>query len=148
MKKMLSIFLFLLFLVPMKAIAEPTMKLLKKGEPAPYQGILLNDEAQATILQKIERQKHQCDLDRIATLSEKQIECNHSLALKENECSGKLERSKIEFESCKSTKQDLLERLAKYEAQDERKVWLVGIGIATGAAITIFAIIAAGQLQQ
>lgn len=137
----------MLFLFPIKAFGEPTMKLLKKGEQAPYQGILLNEEAQAVILQKIERQKQQCELEKIALLSEKQIDCNHSLSLKENECSGKIERGKIEFDSCKSARQDLVDRLAKYESQDERKVWLVGIGIAAGSLLTVFGIFVVNKIQ-
>lgn len=134
---LLSIFSFICFSSPSFAQSTGQATTLKKGQPAPFDGTLLDPVAVATIIADKETAKKQCELDSSLSLSKQQAKCSLDSA------NLKLERDILakKYETVVGLKDKELNRLYDTLAKNEKSnswkyVWFA-VGIVAGAGTTI-----------
>jgi len=124
----------ILFLLSL-ANAEPLMMRVEKGQVAPFDGRIFNDEAVATILADSEAVKQQCevrkDLEWKTQLAEHQYK--HDLLLAEHES------LKYKHEKLIELRDEEIEILRK-QTSPSRSMWLFmgGFTLGTGASLATY----------
>lgn len=123
--------------------AEPDVKPVKKGEEAPYTGVLLSAEGVANTIAEAELK-----ID-LAVAKEKNT-CNESILRLNSEkeklriqLTSDVERVNVQLSSCKRLEEDHLKKIDELEKSMPNKWTWFWMGAATGAAtlgLTFFAI--------
>ena len=127
----------ILFLIS-TALAEPLMVHLDAGEPAPFDGRLMNDEAVANIIAGREMSVEQCEIQKELVLSltkaEMQLEIDYLKA--------ELETEKEKSIALLDIRDKEIESLRK-EIRPNKTMWAFfgGFAIGTGASVaTVYAL--------
>jgi len=114
------------------ATAEPLMSFLKQGDPAPFDGRILNDEAIATILAEKEFSVEQCEiqqsLDYSLKLTEKQLKIDYLEAEKATLINRQESLLKIRDEEIK---------VLRYQSKPQRAMWAFFGGFAIGTSASL-----------
>ena len=132
------ILLALLLLLPNSAYGQDIVN-VKKGQPAPFEGVLLTVEAAAKVMnaKKLAEEQYQLDLERELTLQQERF--NLELSYKQIE----LDAWKERYNSMLVFKNEENIRLQQYVMKQKpgREPWLValGFGVGTLTSLGIFA---------
>ena len=147
MNKFISSFLGLCILFcPTLGYTEPTATPMIKGDKAPYNGTLLNNEALAKIMTEKQEAKEKCELENKYLQMRGKVDCD----LKVNNAKIDLEAVKEKHKAIVEIKQKEIERLQKIALKNDgrnHKWWLAG-GLAAGVLITVGAFLLATQAQK
>lgn len=128
--------ILLLFLTSIAA-ADPTAITVKKGEIAPFNGTLLNQDAVAEILSKEEALSKRCEADKRLLLDTTSAKFEASIELtssKLQSCEASLNNVSAEYEGLQ----------LKYNRSQAMKPYVAGMGFVFGVGITI---LIAGAIQ-
>ena len=125
-------FMFLLLACPVAHGAEPTFTTLKKGEEAPFDGRLFNDEAVAKMIVDKRFEGKQCELrvDYELSLLKSQEKYKYDLLY------GKCEADDMRLNELINIKDDENKHLRK-QLQPPKNVWWLAGGFITGTATAI-----------
>lgn len=138
MAKRVILLTLLLLLLPSSAYGQDIVN-VKKGQPAPFEGVLLTVEAAAKIMnaKKLAEEQYQLDLERELTLQQERF--NLELSYKQIE----LDAWKERYNSMLVFKNEENIRLQQYVMKQKpgREPWLValGFGVGTLTSLGIFA---------
>lgn len=138
MAKRVIFLTLLLLLLPSSAYGQDIVN-VKKGQPAPFEGVLLTVEAAAKVMnaKKLAEEQYQLDLERELTLQQERF--NLELSYKQIE----LDAWKERYNSMLVFKNEENIRLQQYVMKQKpgREPWLValGFGVGTLTSLGIFA---------
>jgi hypothetical protein len=147
MKRFLSVLLvFATLFSPLAVYAEPTITPIEKGQPAPYDGSLLNNEALAKIMAEKQKAKELCELENKYLKMRSEVDCD----LKVNNAKIELDAAKKKYDAVVQIKQEEIERLQKLALKNDNnnhKWWLAG-GVIAGVLVTVGAFLLVAQVQK
>lgn len=138
MAKRVILLTLLLLLLPSSAYGQDIVN-VKKGQPAPFEGVLLTVEAAAKVMnaKKLAEEQYQLDLEKELTLQQERF--NLELSYKQIE----LDAWKERYNSMLVFKNEENIRLQQYVMKQKpgREPWLValGFGVGTLTSLGIFA---------
>ena len=125
----------ILMLFASLAYGEAQFTNLKVGEPAPFNGRLLNDEALATLVVNQESIEEACQIEVDYELDKAQAKWNYDFELMKIGLEGKLERSEARVE----TQQQELDYLRATVKPNRTFLWIsTGLVIGTATSVAIF----------
>ena len=108
---------------------------LKVGEPAPFNGRLLNDEALATLVVNQESIEEACSIEIDYELDKAKAKWNYDFELMKIGLEGKLERSEARVEA----QQEELDYLRAHDKPNRTFLWVTtGFVIGTATSVAIF----------
>ena len=117
------------------AYGEAQFTNLKVGEPAPFNGRLLNDEALATLVVNQESIEEACQIEVDYEIDKAQAKWNYDFELMKISLEGKLERSEARIEA----QQQELDYLRATVKPNRTFLWVsTGFVIGTATSVAIF----------
>jgi len=117
------------------AYGEAQFTNLKVGEPAPFNGRLLNDEALATLVVNQESIEEACQIEVDYELDKAQAKWNYDFEIMKISLEGKLERSEARVEA----QQQELDYLRAHDKPNRTFLWVsTGFVIGTATSVAIF----------
>ena len=117
------------------AYGEAQFTNLKVGEPAPFNGRLLNDEALATLVVNQESIEEACSIEIDYELDKAKANWNYDFELMKISLEGKLERSEARIEA----QQQELDYLRATVKPNRTFLWVsTGFVIGTATSVAIF----------
>ena len=117
------------------AYGEAQFTNLKVGEPAPFSGRLLNDEALATLVVNQESIEEACQIEVDYEIDKAQAKWNYDFELMKISLEGKLERSEARVEA----QQQELDYLRATVKPNRTFLWVsTGFIIGTATSVAIF----------
>ena len=117
------------------AYGEAQFTNLKVGEPAPFNGRLLNDEALATLVVNQESIEEACQIEVDYELDIAKAKWNYDFQIMKITLEGKLERSEARVEA----QQEELEYLRDQDKPNRTFLWVTtGFIIGTATSVGIF----------
>ena len=117
------------------ALGEAQFTNLKAGEPAPFNGRLLNDEALATLVVNQESIEEACQIEVDYELDIAKAKWNYDFQIMKITLEGKLERSEARIE----TQQEELDYLRAHDKPNRTFLWITtGFVIGTATSVGIF----------
>lgn len=117
------------------AYGEAQFTNLKVGEPAPFNGRLLNDEALATLVVNQESIEEACSIEIDYELDKAKAKWNYDFELMKISLEGKLERSEARVEA----QQEELDYLRAHDKPNRTFLWVTtGFVIGTATSVAIF----------
>ena len=117
------------------AYGEAQFTNLKVGEPAPFNGRLLNDEALATLVVNQESIEEACQIEVDYEIDKAQAKWNYDFELMKIGLEGKLERSEARIEA----QQQELDYLRATVKPNRTFLWVsTGFVIGTATSVAIF----------
>ena len=120
------------------AYGEAQFTNLKVGEPAPFNGRLLNDEALATLVVNQESIEEACQIEVDYELEKAQAKWNYDFELMKIGLEGKLERSEARVQS----QQEEIEYLRAQHKPSRTFLWVsTGFLVGTGTSLAIYSIV-------
>ena len=139
--------ILLITLLPALCFANGKVAAIKKGQTAPFDGILLDKKAEATMAAKRESAVKICEIDKNYTIKKLKAECDFDKRF-----------LTIEKESVKKKHDGLMalknaevkrleEALKKSQKPDYSKLWFVG-GFVAGVGLSIGIFYAAAQASK
>lgn len=147
-KKIKTITIILLItLLPAFCFASGKIAAIKKGQKAPYDGILLDKTAEATITAKRESAVKICEIDKNYTIKKLKTECNFNKRLLTIE----KDSDKKRYNNLMALKNAEVKRLEttlkKLQKPDYSKLWFVG-GFVAGVSLSIGIFYTAAQASR
>ena len=134
----------LIMLVPSLCFANGKVAAIKKGQRAPFDGILLDRQAEATMTAKRESAVKICDMDKNFSIKKLSAECGFEKRLLIIE----RDTNKKKFSELMALKSAEVKRLNKALAEtkkpDYTKLWFVG-GFVVGVGLSIGIFYAAAE---
>ena len=125
----------ILLLLASLAYGEAQFTNLKVGEPAPFNGRLLNDEALATLVVNQESIEEACQIEVDYELEKAQAKWNYDFELIKIGLEGKLERSEARIEA----QQQELDYLRATVKPNRTFLWVsTGFVVGTATSVAIF----------
>jgi hypothetical protein len=125
----------ILMLLASLAFGEAQFTNLKVGEPAPFNGRLLNDEALATLVVNQESIEEACQIEVDYELDIAKAKWNYDFEIMKITLEGKLERSEARVES----QQEELDYLRAQDKPNRTFLWVTtGFVIGTATSVGIF----------
>lgn len=120
------------------AYAEAQFTNLKLGEPAPFNGRLLNDEALATLVVNQESIEEACSIEIDYELDKAKAKWNYDFQIMKIGLDGKLERAEIQIQ----TQQEEIEYLRANQKPNRSFLWVTtGFLVGTGTSLAIYSIV-------
>lgn len=139
--------ILLITLLPAFCFASGKIAAIKKGQKAPYDGILLDKTAEATITAKRESAVKICEIDKNYTVKKLKTECNFNKRLLTIE----KETDKKRYNNLMALKNAEVKRieatLKKLQKPDYSKLWFVG-GFVAGVSLSIGIFYTAAQASR
>ncbi|MDP3987015.1 MAG: hypothetical protein Q8P81_02200 [Nanoarchaeota archaeon] len=133
-------FLTIIFVIMFPLIGnaqESKAVYLKSGETAPFNGILLNPNAQAQMIADKEMAKAECELRSSYDLLKMRTECSYE----KEKLKIDLDAANKKFEAIMKIKDDELKRAneiaIKESSNRDKWIWWLAGGIAAGMAVTV-----------
>ena len=125
----------ILMLLTSLAFGEAQFTNLKVGEPAPFNGRLLNDEALATLVVNQESIEEACQIEVDYELDIAKAKWNYDFQIMKITLEGKLERAEAQIEA----QQEELEYLRAQDKPNRTFLWVsTGFLIGTATSVGIF----------
>ena len=125
----------ILMLLTSLALGEAQFTNLKVGEPAPFNGRLLNDEALAALIVNQESIEEACQIEVDYELDIARAKWNYDFQIMKITLEGKLERSEARVEA----QQEELEYLRTQDKPNRTFLWVTtGFVIGTATSVGIF----------
>lgn len=150
MIRLLSIFLSVqLVFLPTLAYAEnvaPKAQLLKKGQRAPYEGLLLSKEAQAKMIAEKEEAKRLCKLEIQYLTMRGNQDCKYKVDLHKIEIDS-LEKKHKTIIKLKDEEIGRLQEIAVKNPNSNAKWWLTG-GVVVGILVSIATFFAVAEISK
>ena len=111
---------------------------LKIGEPAPFNGRLLNDEALASLIVNQDSIEEACSIEIDYELDKAKAKWNYDFEIMKISLEGKLERSEARIE----TQQQELDYLRAHVKPNRTFLWIsTGFLVGTGTSLAIYSIV-------
>ena len=128
----------ILMLLASIAYGEAQFTNLKLGEPAPFNGRLLNDEALATLVVNQESIEEACSIEIDYELDKAKAKWNYDFQIMKIGLEGKLERADARIE----TQQQELDYLRAHVKPNRTFLWIsTGFLVGTGTSLAIYSIV-------
>jgi hypothetical protein len=139
--------ILLITLLPALCFANGKVAAIKKGQAAPFDGILLDKKAEATMAAKRESAVKICEIDKNYTIKKLKSECdfNKRILTIEKESEKKKHDGLMALKNAEVKR--LEEALKKSQKPDYSKLWFVG-GFVAGVGLSIGIFYAAAQASK
>ena len=139
--------ILLITLLPALCFANGKVAAIKKGQTAPFDGILLDKKAEATMAAKRESAVKICEIDKNYTIKKLKAECdfNNRILTIEKESEKKKHDGLMALKNAEVKR--LEEALKKSQKPDYSKLWFVG-GFVAGVGLSIGIFYAAAQASK
>jgi hypothetical protein len=139
--------ILLLTLLPSLCFANGKVAAIKKGQTAPFDGILLDKKAEATMAAKRESAVKICEIDKNYTIKKLKAECDFDKRFLtiEKESEKKKHDGLMALKNAEVKR--LEEALKKSQKPDYSKLWFVG-GFVAGVGLSIGIFYAAAQASK
>jgi len=137
----------LITLLPALCFANGKVAAIKKGQTAPFDGILLDKKAEATMAAKRESAVKICEIDKNYTIKKLKAECDFDKRFLtiEKESEKKKHDGLMALKNAEVKR--LEEALKKSQKPDYSKLWFVG-GFVAGVGLSIGIFYAAAQASK
>ena len=120
------------------AYGEAQFTNLKVGEPAPFSGRLLNDEALATLVVNQDSIEEACAIEIDYELEKATAKSNYDFEITKITLEGKLERPEIQVQ----TQQQEIDYLRGIQKPNRSFLWVsTGFLVGTGTSLAIYSIV-------
>ena len=143
MKKVISILLIIIFL-PTLCFAQGKVSVLKKGQKAPFDGILLDKQAEAVMAAKRESAVKICELERTYLEKHCQVACKLDISI----LNAQLSSQKTKHKELMVLKEQELKRLNEALRESQKpsynNLWFAA-GLVTGVGLSLGIFYAAVQ---
>lgn len=148
MKKIISILLSLQIIIfPAYVCAnEPKTQFLKKGNRAPYDGIIINDIAQAKMIAEKKEKERICNLEKKYLKMRQDADCKlQSDLMKIN-----LNSLQNKHNSLMEIKKEEIKKLNKIilSKSETKMIWWVGLGFLGGIVVTVGSFLLVAQVRK
>jgi len=139
--------ILLITLLPALCFANGKVAAIKKGQTAPFDGILLDKKAEATMAAKRESAVKICEIDKNYTIKKLKAECdfNNRILTIEKDSEKKKHDGLMALKNAEVKR--LEEVLKKSQKPDYSKLWFVG-GFVAGVGLSIGIFYAAAQASK
>ena len=139
--------ILLITLLPALCFANGKVAAIKKGQTAPFDGILLDKKAEATMAAKRESAVKICEIDKNYTIKKLKAECDFDKRFLtiEKESEKKKHDGLMDLKNAEVKR--LEETLKKSQKPDYSKLWFVG-GFVAGVGLSIGIFYAAAQASK
>ena len=128
----------ILLLLSSLAYGEAQFTNLKLGEPAPFNGRLLNDEALATLVVDQESIEEACAIEIDYELEKATAKWNYDFEIMKITLEGKLERAEAQVQ----TQQQEIDYLRTIQKPNRSFLWVsTGFLVGTGTSLAIYSIV-------
>lgn len=145
--KTLSLFLSLsIVLLPLYAYTEPKTTMLKKTEKAPYDGVLLNSEAQAKLIAEKKEKERLCKLEKDFLSMRAKATCQRSMSNLKID----LNIANKKYDSIIKIKDNEIQRLQEIalKKKSSNKGWWIGLGALGGIVVTVATFLLVSQVRK
>ena len=120
------------------AYGEAQFTNLKVGEPAPFNGRLLNDEALATLVVNQDSIEEACAIEIDYEIDKAKAKWSYDFEIMKIGLEGKLERAEIQIQ----TQQQEIDYLRANQKQSRTFLWVsTGFLVGTGTSLAIYSIV-------
>ncbi len=120
------------------AYGEPQFTNIKLGEPAPFNGRLLNDEALATLVVNQDSIEEACAIEIDYELEKARAKWNYDFEIMKISLEGKLERSEARLQA----QQEEIDYLRAVIKPNRTFLWVsTGFLVGTGTSLAIYSIV-------
>ena len=144
----LTAIILLITLLPTLCFAQGKVANIKKGQTAPFDGILLDKEAEATMAAKRESAVKICEIEKEANQKQSAAECNLQKSFIQAELNAEKKKNEALFTIKEAELKRVSEELKKTAAkEDYSKIWFTG-GFIAGAGLSIAIFYAASQASR
>ena len=139
--------ILLIILLPAICFANGKVAAIKKGQKAPFDGVLLDKKAEATITAKRESAVKICEIDKNYTIKKLKSECdfNKRLVIIERDTGKKKFPELMKLKNAEVKR--LEEAVKNSQKPDYTKLWFVG-GFIAGVGMSIGIFYAAAQASK
>jgi len=135
MNKLLIVFVSLL-LLPCIALGQGKIASIKKGQVAPFSGILLDKKAEATITAKRESAVKICEIDKNYTIKKLKSECDFNKRILTIQKDSDKKKHDALMDLKKAEVKRLEIALKKSQKPDYSRLWFVG-GFVAGIGLSV-----------
>lgn len=132
----------MIWLLATLAFAEPLMTRLEEGEPAPFDGRLLNDEAVVSIITMKEFAEEQCTINAALDFSLQLAEKQRQIDYLEIEKAALQEK----YDAMTKIKDEEIHTLRRYSST-KRSSWVFLGGFVLGTTASLFTYYAANKIE-
>ena len=139
--------ILLIVLLPALCFANGKVAAIKKGQKAPFDGILLDKKAEATITAKRESAVKICELNKDYTIKKLKAECDFEKRVLTIEKDSDKRKHDGLMKLKNAEVKRLEEALKKSQKPDYSKLWFVG-GFVAGVGLSIGIFYAAAQASK
>ena len=141
-----AVILLIIFL-PALCFANGKVAAIKKGQRAPFDGILLDKKAEATITAKRESAVKICEIDKNYTIKKLKSECdfNKRILTIEKDSDKKKHDALMDLKNAEVKRLEIA--LKKSQKPDYSRLWFVG-GFVAGVGLSIGIFYAAAQASK
>ena len=146
MNKLLVVFVSLL-LLPGIAFGQGKIASIKKGQVAPFSGILLDRKAEATMAAKRESAVKICEIDKNYTIKKLKSECDFNKRILTIQKDSDKKKHDALMDLKKAEVKRLEIALKKSQRPDYSRLWFVG-GFVAGVGLSIGIFYAAAQASK
>lgn len=146
MNKPLIVFVSLL-LLPCIALGQGRVAAIKKGQVAPFSGILLDRKAEATMAAKRESAVKICEIDKNYTIKKLKSECDFNKRILTIQKDSDKKKHDALMDLKKAEVKRLEIALKKSQKPDYSRLWFVG-GFVAGVGLSIGIFYAAAQASK
>ena len=146
MNKLLVVFVSLL-LLPGIAFGQGKIASIKKGQVAPFSGILLDRKAEATMAAKRESAVKICEIDKNYTIKKLKSECDFNKRILTIQKDSDKKKHDALMDLKKAEVKRLEIALKKSQKPDYSRLWFVG-GFVAGVGLSIGIFYAAAQASK
>ncbi len=122
-------------------LAAPTISPMLKGQKAPFNGILLNAPAVATIKVELDTAKEKCAIEITKQVSVCQANCDLKLAVSAAALEKEKAISSVLIKSRDQTIIDISKKLEDSEKSRPNPVVWAGVGIVAGVVVTLASVL-------
>jgi len=139
--------ILLIILLPALCFANGKVATIKKGQTAPFDGILLDKKAEATITAKRESAVKICEIDKNYTIKKLKSECdfNKRILTIEKDSDKKKHDTLMDLKNAEVKRLEIA--LKKSQKPDYSRLWFVG-GFVAGVGLSIGIFYAAAQASK
>ena len=139
--------ILLITLLPALCFANGKVAAIKKGQTAPFDGILLDKKAEATMAAKRESAVKICEIDKNYTIKKLKAECDFDKRFLTIEKESEKKKHDALMALKNAEVKRLEEALKKSQKPDYSKLWFVG-GFVAGVGLSIGIFYAAAQASK
>lgn len=146
MKKFISLTMLIVILISSLSYAEPVITPMRKGQAAPYTGVLFSPEAAAGVITEISSTPEKIRIETEAAVKTAEAKKDFKINELTSQCRTDKEVLQADIDSLKRKNELLLSDIEKLQKDAPNKPLIFGAGVVGGIALTLATVFAVSYM--